>query len=54
VAHFAAVLGGWHWQPTDGDARSPASIDVWCAGLTNVRPALRLTMWPVAQKLTQL
>lgn len=42
VAHFAAVLAGWRWQPTDGDARSPASIDAWCAGLTNVRPALRL------------
>jgi hypothetical protein len=42
VAHFAAALAGWCWQPTDGDARSPASIDAWCAGLTNVRPALRL------------
>ncbi len=42
VAHFAAALAGWRWQPTDGDARSPASIDAWCAGLTNVRPALQL------------
>ena len=42
VAHFAAALAGWRWQPTDGDARSPASIDAWCEGLTNVRPALRL------------
>jgi hypothetical protein len=42
VAHFAAALAGWCWQPTDGDARSPASIDAWCARLTNVRPALRL------------
>ena len=42
VAHFAAALAGWRWQPTDGDARSPASIDAWCAGLVNVRPALRL------------
>jgi len=42
VAHFAAALAGWRWQPTDGDARSPASIDAWCAGLANVRPALRL------------
>ena len=42
VAHFAAALAGWRWQPTDGDARSPASIDAWCAVLTNVRPALRL------------
>ena len=42
VAHFAAALAGWRWQPTDGDAGSPASIDAWCAGLPNVRPALRL------------
>ncbi len=42
VAHFAAALPGWTWQPTDGDVRSPASIEAWCAGLTNVRPALRL------------
>ncbi len=42
VAHFAAALTGWTWQPTDGDVRSPASIDAWCDGLTNVRPALRL------------
>jgi len=42
VAHFAAALSGWTWQPTDGDARSPASIDAWCEGLANVRPALRL------------
>jgi hypothetical protein len=42
VAHFAAALAGWRWQPTDGDAGSPASIDAWCAGLANVRPALRL------------
>jgi hypothetical protein len=42
VAHFAAALAGWTWQPTDGDVRSPASIDAWCDGLTNVRPALRL------------
>ncbi len=44
VAHFAAALTGWTWQPTDGDVRAPASIDVWCDGLTNVRPALRLDM----------
>ena len=48
VAHFAAALAGWAWQPTDGDARSPASIDAWCAGLTNVRPALRLDVLDVA------
>jgi SAM-dependent methyltransferase len=42
VAHFAAALAGWHWLPTDSDAQSPASIDAWFAGFTNVRPALRL------------
>ena len=42
AAHFAAALPGWQWQPTDGDASSLASIDAWCAGLANVRPALAL------------
>ena len=42
VAHFAAALPGWTWQPTDGDVRSLASIEAWCDGLPNVRPALRL------------
>jgi len=42
VAHFAAALPGWHWQPSDGDARALASIDAWCAGLANVRPAIPL------------
>jgi hypothetical protein len=42
VAHFAAALAGWRWQPTDGDARSPTSIEAWCDGLPNVRLALRL------------
>lgn len=45
VAHFAAALAGWRWQPTDGDARSPASIEAWCDGLPNVRPALRLDVF---------
>lgn len=44
VAHFAAALAGWCWQPSDGDTRSLASIDAWCDGLTNVRPALRLDL----------
>jgi len=42
AAHFAAALPGWQWQPSDGDASSLASIDAWCAGLANVRPALAL------------
>ncbi len=51
-AHFAAALPGLDWQPTDPDAQSRASIDAWCAGLGNVRPALALDAaaaeWPVA------
>jgi SAM-dependent methyltransferase len=42
AAHFAAALAGWQWQPTDADPAALASIDAWCAGLANVRPALRL------------
>ena len=42
AAHFAAGLPGWQWQPSDGDARALTSIDAWCAGLPNVRPALPL------------
>ena len=42
AAHFAAALPAWQWQPSDGDASSLASIDAWCAGLANVRPALAL------------
>ena len=50
AAHFAAALPGWQWQPSDGDATALPSIDAWCAGLPNVRPALVLdvmrTPWP--------
>ena len=42
AAHFAAALPGWRWLPTDAEARSLASIDAWCAGLSNVLPAQRL------------
>ena len=42
AAHFAAALPGWRWQPTDGDARSLASIAAWCTGLANVLPARTL------------
>lgn len=52
VAHFAAALKGWRWQPTDGDVRSPASIDAYCDGLTNVRPALRLDVLDEASQAT--
>ncbi len=50
AAHFAAALPGWRWLPTDGDARSLASIAAWCEGLANVLPPLHLdvlaTPWP--------
>lgn len=50
AAHFAAALPAWQWQPSDGDASALASIDAWCAGLANVRPALALdalgATWP--------
>jgi hypothetical protein len=42
AAHFAAALPGWQWQPSDVDASALASIDAWCAGLTNVRAAMVL------------
>ena len=51
-AHLAAALPGLQFQPTDPDAEALASIDAWCAGLPNVRPALALDAaapdWPVA------
>lgn len=51
VAAFAAALPALVWQPSDPDADSRASIDAWCAGLANVRPALALDAakpdWPV-------
>lgn len=50
AAHFAAALPGWTWQPTDGDTAALPSIDAWCHGLPNVRPALQLDVlapaWP--------
>ena len=42
AAHFAAALPAWRWQPSDGDARSAASISAWCDGVTNVLPPLHL------------
>ncbi|MGG5811403.1 DUF938 domain-containing protein [Falsiroseomonas sp. CW058] len=52
-AHFAAALPALAWQPTDPGAEDRASIDAWCAGLPNVRPALPLDAtaadWPLAR-----
>ena len=57
VAHFAAGLPGWTWQPSDPQADALASIAARCvhehtgAPLPNVRPPLRLDVmapdWPV-------
>jgi hypothetical protein len=50
AAFFANALPGWRWQPSDGDARSLASIGAWCEGLANVLPPLHLDVladtWP--------
>jgi SAM-dependent methyltransferase len=42
AAFFAARLPHLTIQPTDFDPANLASIDAWCAGATNVLPALRL------------
>ena len=50
AAHFAAALAGWQWQPSDLDPAAIASVDAWCDGIANVRPALGLDVmeaaWP--------
>ena len=52
AACLAAALPGLRLQPTDPRPEALASIDAWCGGLSNVRPALRLDatwpVWPVA------
>jgi hypothetical protein len=51
--HFAQALPGLVFQPSDPDADARASIDAWCAGQPNIRPALALdamgAAWPLAQ-----
>lgn len=51
AAHLAAALPGLAFQPTDPQPEALASINAWCAGLPNVRPALALDAaspdWPV-------
>lgn len=53
AAHFAAALPALTFQPTDPEPERRASIDAWCAGLANVRPALALDAtapdWPLAR-----
>jgi len=50
AAFFAASLPGWHWQPSDTDESSLASISAWCTGLATVLPPLPLDViadpWP--------
>ncbi|MDO9314584.1 MAG: DUF938 domain-containing protein [Burkholderiaceae bacterium] len=53
AAHFAVGLHGWHWQPTDAEPQALASIDAWCGGLTNVRPALHLDVLAAARDASQ-
>lgn len=48
--HFAQARPAWSWQPTDTTDDAARAIDARCAGLVNVRPALRLDVldaaWP--------
>lgn len=52
VAHFAAHLPDWQWQPTDADRQGFDSIAAWCAqaGVSNVRDPVPLDVlaphWP--------
>lgn len=39
AAAFAEALPGWTWWPTDLQPHALASIDEWCAGRPNVKPA---------------
>ncbi len=54
VAHFAAGLPGWTWQPSDAQADAFGSIRAWCsrAGVANVREPVLLDVlaprWPAA------
>jgi len=49
--HFAQALPGLILQPSDPEADARASIDAWCAGQSNIRPALALDAaapdWPL-------
>jgi hypothetical protein len=48
--HFARAFPRLTFQPSDPDADARASIDAWCAGVANIRPALALDAaadWPL-------
>ncbi|MDO9503572.1 DUF938 domain-containing protein [Falsiroseomonas sp.] len=51
VLHLAQALPGLVFQPSDPEADARASIDAWCAGQPNIRPALALDAaaanWPL-------
>lgn len=53
VLHFAPAFPALTFQPSDPDADARASIDAWCAGVANIRPALALDAaaaeWPIDQ-----
>lgn len=51
AAHFSAEEAGWHWQPTDADARALPGIAAHVAGLPRVTPPAQLDVlaaapWP--------
>jgi hypothetical protein len=52
-AYLASALPALDFQPTEPEPDGRASIDAWCAGLANVRPALALDAaaeaWPVVR-----
>ena len=54
VAHFAAAMPGWVFQPSDPEPERQVSIDAWSAAVSlgNVLPALALdataSAWPVS------
>ncbi len=58
AAHFAAALPGWHWQPSEADARLADSIRAWCRDLSNVAEPLALdvaaTAWEGAPPVVDL
>lgn len=49
--HFAPTFPGLAFQPSDPDPEARASIDAWCAGVANIRPAIALDAaaphWPL-------